>query len=391
MGAGAEENGQGGCPPDTISVSEDGKDEEGDRNDGSGAVVSTSSASESILCDGKEDKDEEEATPMAPDEPSSTSSPAGESLNRVYGNRWGLISSISLILNAGLMVYAHLGLSAVILSNQQRIQDATASAVVTNGDNNNNNSTNNSNSTDGFVPTGNCVLSDYEIWMSGGNVNKSQQSNWCARQYGGDGCLLDTACATTCFVSVWNYTTPCAQCFADIPVCSLGTGCAFICQEDGLSEECSICTEPCNQVFDTCSGLERPAVTYPGQDEGNNGTMAPSAPTTESLVQESNEKTCARQQEGVDAENVDEFYIVYELQFFKAIKTAWNSDARLLAVIVVVFSGIWPYAKNVILALAWYLPLSVERRDFVVTWLRRLGKYTLVDIYVSMRICVNLV
>jgi hypothetical protein len=161
-------------------------------------------------------------------------------------------------------------------------------------------------------------------------------------------------------------------------------GCGYICQEDFRSEECITCLEPCNQVFDTCSGLERPAVTYPGEDEGSNGTTATSAPTTQSLAQETNAETCARQQEGVDAESVDEYYIAYELQFFSAIKTAWNSDAKLLAVIVVVFSGIWPYTKNVILALAWYLPLSVQRRDWVMMWLRRLGKYTLIDIYVSM-------
>lgn len=388
----AEENGPVVCLPNTSSVSEDGKVEEEDMVDygiNVKSAVAVSTSSESIVYDGKEGKDEEEATPIMATS-SSPSSPApsarpGESLNRAYGNRWGLVSSISLILNAGLMVYAHVGLSAVILSNQKRIQDATASAAVaTDGNSNNTNSTSDSNSTGDFVQTGNCAVSDNEIWIAGGNYNKSQQSNWCAREYNGEGCLLDAACSTTCFVNVWNYTTPCAQCFADIPGCSLGQGCGFICQEDGLSEECSTCTEPCNQIFDTCSGLERPAVTYPGEGEGNNDTTATSAPTAEALAQETNAETCARQQEGVDAELVDEYYIAYELQFFSAIKTAWNSDAKLLAVIVVIFSGMWPYTKNIILALAWYLPLSVQRRDWVMMWLRRLGKYTLVDIYVSM-------
>ena len=138
-------------------------------------------------------------------------------------------------------------------------------------------------------------------------------------------------------------------------------------------------------MFDTCSGLPRPNVTFTSGTDSS-PTVAPSTPAflgASSLLSESPEEICERQQENVNAEEVDEFFVVYELMFFQAIKTAWTSDARLLAVIVVLFSGIWPYAKNIILLLAWYLPLTVQQRDRVLTWLRRLGKYTLVDIYVS--------
>ena len=69
------------------------------------------------------------------------------------------------------------------------------------------------------------------------------------------------------------------------------------------------------------------------------------------------------------------------LSFFQV---AWNGGARLLAVVVVAFSFVWPYTKNVILMFAWYMPLSERSRSQVLLWLRRLGKYTLTDVYVSL-------
>jgi hypothetical protein len=66
---------------------------------------------------------------------------------------------------------------------------------------------------------------------------------------------------------------------------------------------------------------------------------------------------------------------------------AWKNDARLLAVIVVAFSLVWPYTKNVILMFAWYWPMTEHSRTQILLWLRRLGKYTLIDVYV--RSCVN--
>jgi hypothetical protein len=82
--------------------------------------------------------------------------------------------------------------------------------------------------------------------------------------------------------------------------------------------------------------------------------------------------------------NLDEinaWYTVYDLTFFGSVKDAWNGDARLLAVIVVLFSGIWPYAKNVILLLVWYIPMSIELQTSTILWLSRLSKYTMVDFF----------
>lgn len=46
-----------------------------------------------------------------------------------------------------------------------------------------------------------------------------------------------------------------------------------------------------------------------------------------------------------DLEAVEEWYTVYDLTFIRSIKDAWTGDAKLLAFIIVIFSGIWPYLK----------------------------------------------
>jgi len=155
--------------------------------------------------------------------------PTKSSLNSIYGNRIGSLQSLSLLLNAALMVYAHVGLSAVIVSNLQQIEEEGTAVVVPPA---------------GTNLTGSCTFDDLDIWNAGGDVNKTSQSNWCALQYQGSGCLLDKTCTVECFVNVWGYSAPCARCFADIPSCSL-IDCGLICQQDGESEECSVCTVRC--------------------------------------------------------------------------------------------------------------------------------------------------
>lgn len=353
-----------------------------------------------------------------------------KSLHDMFGSRvftfWQLFS---LVLNAGLMVYAHVGLSAVIFSNQQRIQDATAAASDENNSSSNdginntttingniNNSTDNVTATgDGMdandnVLTGSCSAADLDLWQAGHNVEKPVHGNFCGRAYqssnfpttisGGGGCLLNTACHTDCFVQVWNYSAPCAACFAAIPLCSLTDGCAFDCSEDGYSEVCTTCLVNCNAIFEQCSGLTIPAIDNQGlteaptaspttseanpQSDATSTTAPTTTPTTIQLQKsEMAEEICQRQQDGASADNITVFYPSYDLEFFSAVKVAWNEDARLLAIIVMIFSGIWPYTKNVILAVAWCVPMTTARRDWILTQLRRLGKYTLVDVYVS--------
>lgn len=298
-----------------------------------------------------------------------------QSLNAVYGHGVGFLQSLSLFLNASLMVYAHMGLSAVILSNQKLTQNAAVGvppAAASLGDNN----------SSAFVPTDMCTEYDHQIWKTRGLVNRIEDGTFCALEYNGSGCLLVQTCYAECFEKEIGYSMSCANCFATVPLCSLQQGC-FICQSDSASDECIRCTLPCNSNFQMCSGLAIPAST-------TNETAIPGK-KEDSRLEESESEVCARQTEGVDIETIDEYFVAYKLLFFPAVETAWNSNARLLAVLVVFFSGVFPYAKNVILLLAWYLRLTVKQRSTVFLWLKMLGKYTLVDVYIVILLMIGLI
>ena len=305
------------------------------------------------------------------------------SLSAVYGRRLGFWQSLSLLLNAGLMVYAHFGLSAVILSNQQRIEGTIDSnALGSNKTTSGNSNTSSNTSSVVFTATGLCSQDDYVIWETGGMANRAKDGSFCALEYNENGCILDQTCYAQCFETAFGYSTNCATCFAAVPLCSLQEGC-FMCQSDSESEECITCTIPCNDNFQRCSGLSiSPAAA-------TNATTSSTA-TEEDQLEETETETCARQTEGVDVEAVDEFFIVYKLEFFPAVETAWNSSAKLLAILVVLFSGIFPYAKNVILMLAWYLPLTIQQRSNIFTGLKAIGKYTLVDVYIVILLMIGL-
>lgn len=309
-----------------------------------------------------------------------------ESLNAVYGNRIGIIQSLSLLLNAGLMVYAHVGVSALILSNQQRVEDQKAASSTESSTTNNDTMTNNSTSAA-------CNEYDMDIWYNQGGLQyRSTRNNYCSREYvgpnsNGQVCLVTPSCNAECFEYHFNYSYECSQCLSIVPQCGLKNGCAGSCGLDYLSEECLTCTSQCTIDLSQCTGFTT--------DLPANSTLPPTNEVTKknntndndnNEVYLTNEEICANQLEGVNWDSVidrSDFNVVYTLTFVHAIKDAWNGNAKIMAFVIVLFSGVWPYLKNIILMFAWYLKLSSKTRGSILTWLKRLGKYTLVDIYVS--------
>jgi len=47
-------------------------------------------------------------------------------------------------------------------------------------------------------------------------------------------------------------------------------------------------------------------------------------------------------------------------------------------------------SENVILAIVWYIPMSVESQTSVLLWLSRLSKYTLVDVFLVIGVLVGI-
>ena len=158
---------------------------------------------------------------------------------------------------------------------------------------------------------------------------------------------------------------------------------------DSLGDECKKCNIPCVEELGVCTGLPKvntdtdvpPTINETTKVD----TVIPLPLSTTNDAIKTNENAC----NDFDLESIDTWYDVYHLTFYKSIQDAWNGDAKLLAVIIVLFSGIWPYLKNIILVIIWYTPATVETQTSTLLWLSRLSKYTLVDVFAVIGVLVG--
>jgi hypothetical protein len=63
----------------------------------------------------------------------------------------------------------------------------------------------------------------------------------------------------------------------------------------------------------------------------------------------------------------------------------WKAGANELAIFIIIFSGLWPYTKQIITLVLWFCPpsrVSVRRRGSIYQWLDTLAKWSMVDIFV---------
>ena len=87
-------------------------------------------------------------------------------------------------------------------------------------------------------------------------------------------------------------------------------------------------------------------------------------------------------QVGGESIEVDQFY---EFSIARSTIDIWNAGGKALAVLILIFSGIWPYTKQLITLIVWFLPtslLSVSKRGSILLWLDWLAKWSMVDIFV---------
>lgn len=172
--------------------------------------------------------------PEDPDEGGEEASPAKEdasddgvrNINSHYGHRIGFLSTLSLTLNAGLMVYAHVGLSAVILSSRDPAITAGANDNANAADDNGVGGGGAAGATDDAGGGGKCDSDDVALWIAqGGESGRAERSNFCSRKYGAPPCFVDAECIEGCFREEFGYSAECATCFGVIPGCSIASGC----------------------------------------------------------------------------------------------------------------------------------------------------------------------
>jgi hypothetical protein len=90
----------------------------------------------------------------------------------------------------------------------------------------------------------------------------------------------------------------------------------------------------------------------------------------------------------IDVQWVGQDFRIKELFVFsmsQSILDMWDAGAKELAVLILLFSGVWPYTKQLTVLILWFSPpriISVARRKTMLLWLDMLGKWSFVDIFV---------
>lgn len=83
-----------------------------------------------------------------------------------------------------------------------------------------------------------------------------------------------------------------------------------------------------------------------------------------------------------EAVRVDELFV---FSMAESVVDMWEAGAKELAIMILMFSGLWPYTKQLAVLLLWFAPpriVSVGKRESIFIWLDRLGKWSFVDIFV---------
>jgi len=77
----------------------------------------------------------------------------------------------------------------------------------------------------------------------------------------------------------------------------------------------------------------------------------------------------------------------FEFSMAKSTVEMWNAGAAVLAILIVIFSGVWPYTKLLFTLFIWFAPpswLPSNRRGKLLHWLDVLGKWSMVDVFVLL-------
>jgi len=86
---------------------------------------------------------------------------------------------------------------------------------------------------------------------------------------------------------------------------------------------------------------------------------------------------------------VDNFF---EFSIAQGTLDMWHAGGEELAALILLFSGVWPYTKQLITLALWFLPpsvVSISRRGQFLLWLDILAKWSMIDIFTLLVTCVG--
>jgi hypothetical protein len=189
----------------------------------------------------------------------------------------------------------------------------------------------------------------------------------------------------------WGLSRPCASCFLDAVECTT-SACGSQClkrlnvagcplsdaKEDAACQDC---------VKDKCVAKPGALLDCTGLPDGG-VTVVNNCGSTSVVTVNTQDATCYT----IDyiASNNATFNDVFQITFFNAITKAWEGGAYVLSVVIFVASFLWPYAKDMVMMIVWFRPMTHARRDACLNWLARLGRWSLVDVFAVIIIIIGL-
>eukprot|EP00405_Crypthecodinium_cohnii_P056348 CAMPEP_0206629264 /NCGR_PEP_ID=MMETSP0325_2-20121206/66949_1 /ASSEMBLY_ACC=CAM_ASM_000347 /TAXON_ID=2866 /ORGANISM="Crypthecodinium cohnii, Strain Seligo" /LENGTH=481 /DNA_ID=CAMNT_0054154049 /DNA_START=63 /DNA_END=1506 /DNA_ORIENTATION=+ len=89
----------------------------------------------------------------------------------------------------------------------------------------------------------------------------------------------------------------------------------------------------------------------------------------------------------VDGEDVAVLPPVASFSLISSVKDMWHGGVYPLAILILLFSGVWPYLKLILMLVCWFSPrstLSLEARKKFLEFLDMYGKWSMVDTFVMV-------
>jgi len=79
-----------------------------------------------------------------------------------------------------------------------------------------------------------------------------------------------------------------------------------------------------------------------------------------------------------------------QISFVYSVKRAFLAGAIGLAVVIVVFSGVWPYLKCVLMGIAWFVPMPTSTCTRILEFACWFGRFSLVDVFAVLVITIGI-
>eukprot|EP01084_Bolivina_argentea_P140059 246339_1 len=114
--------------------------------------------------------------------------------------------------------------------------------------------------------------------------------------------------------------------------------------------------------------------------------------TLDALSSINNANVLSHRVSELDIPNLDDLHLnlnIFHFSLVSSVSDFWQSKAYSLAILIALFSGIWPYVKLLLLLFCWFVPMKQVHREGIIIFLDQMGKLSFIDIFVSLYMIVS--